>query len=191
MSLVLSYSMKELFNSDSPSLKKKMRKIWHHSVKVAAISSILSRVTSQLDPETALLAGLLYNIGSVALLNNLHNNRSLFEHPTQLDTILFDLQSEVGRSILTKWGFPDKLIAVANYSTDWQHQDGEDFNYSDIVNIAQVHALIGTDYHEQLPEIEEMPAFKKMAKGKLTPKLSLQILRQSEKDINQIITLFN
>jgi len=36
-----------------------------------------------------------------------------------------------------------------------------------------------------------MPAFKKMAKGKLTPKLSLQILRQSEKDINQIITLFN
>ena len=191
LNLVLSYSLKELFKSDSSALKSKMKEVWQHSVKVAAISSIISRVSSLLDPEKALLAGLLHNIGAVALLNNLQHEPSLYEDENQLENMLFDLQSEIGESILSQWKFPDELINAAKYSNNWYHSSGEDFDYSDIVKIAQAHAFIGTGTHIKLPAMEEMPAFKKLPDGVLTPKLSLQILKKSESDINQIISLFN
>ena len=191
VNLVLSYAMKELFNSDSALIKSKMKEVWQHSVKVAAISSILARLTPGFDPEKALLAGLLHNIGSVAVLNNLGDNQSMIENPELIANVLYGLQSEVGETLLGKWEFPDDLINVVKYSTDWYRDESENADYSDIINIAQLHAYIGTPLQEKLPNIDETPAFKKLALGQLTPELSLQVLEKSQEDINQTIALFN
>jgi HD-like signal output (HDOD) protein len=191
VNLVLSYAMKELFNSDSVLIKSKMKEVWQHSVKVAAISSILARLTPDFDPEKALLAGLLHNIGSVAVLNNLGDNQSMIENPELIANVLYGLQSEVGETLLEKWEFPDDLINVVKYSTDWYRDESENADYSDIINIAQLHAYIGTPLQEKLPNIDETPAFKKLALGQLTPELSLQVLEKSQEDINQTIALFN
>ncbi|MFK5894939.1 MAG: HDOD domain-containing protein [Pseudomonadota bacterium] len=192
VNLVLSYAMKELFNSDSALIKTKMKEVWQQSVKVAAISSILARLTPGFDPEKALLAGLLHNIGSVAVLNNLGDqHQSMMDSPEIMDNVLYGLQSEVGQTLLEKWEFPDDLVDVVKHSTDWYRDENEDADYSDIINIAQLHAYIGTHLQEKLPNIDETPAFKKLALGQLTPELSLQVLEKSQEDINQTIALFN
>jgi len=191
VNLVLSFTMKELFNTDLDVIKKKMNEVWKHSVKVAAISAILTRLTSNLDPEKALLAGLLHNIGSVAILNNLNNMPEVAEDDQLLSQILYGLQSEVGESILTNWNFPDELITVAKYSTEWFKKDNINTNYSDIVNIAQLHAFIGTPYQHNLPAIDDLPAFKNKALNKLTPELSIRIINKAEEEIKQTIDYFN
>jgi len=191
VNLVISFAMKELFNSDSPVIKNKMKSVWQHSVKVAAISSVLARLTPGFDPEKALLAGLLHNIGAVAVLNNLGDNQSTVEEADLMDNILFALQSEVGETLLEKWDFPEDIIEVVKHSTDWEYDQGENTNYSDIINIAQLHAYIGTPLQEVFPNIDEVPAFHKLALGQLTPDLSLQVLEKSEGDINETISRFN
>jgi HD-like signal output (HDOD) protein len=189
--LVLSYAMKELFDSDSASQKKKMQDVWQHSVKVAAISSILARLTPGFDPEKALLAGLLHNIGAVAVINNLGENAFIIDDDELFNKVLLKLQPEVGETLLTKWEFPSDLIDVVKHSTDWFRDEQENASYSDIINIAQLHAYIGTPLQEKLPNIDEIPAFNKMALGQLTPEMSLQVLDKSQEEINSTIALFN
>ncbi|MFK5984744.1 MAG: HDOD domain-containing protein [Pseudomonadota bacterium] len=191
VNLVLSYAMKELFNSDSAIIKAKMKEVWQHSIKVAAISSILARLTPGFDSEKALLAGLLHNIGAVAVLNNLGDNLAIIEDGELIDNVLYGLQAEVGDNLLEKWDFPEELIDVVKHSTDWFRDESEQPNYSDIVNIAQLHARIGMPMWEELPNIDEVPSFKKLALGQLTPEMSLQVLEKSQEEISQTIALFN
>jgi HD-like signal output (HDOD) protein len=191
VNLVISFAMKELFNSDSPIIKEKMKSVWQHSVKVAAISSVLASLTPGFDSEKALLAGLLHNIGAVAVLNNLGDNLSMIEDAELMENILIGLQSEVGETLLEKWDFPEDLVEVVRHSTDWDYDENENTCYSDIINIAQLHAYIGTSLQEKLPSIDEIPAFHKLALGQLTPDLSLQVLEKSQGDINDTISRFN
>ena len=189
--LVLSYSMKEVFSTNSVFLKKKMKQVWQHSVSVAAISCILTRLTSTLDPEKALLAGLLHNIGAVAIINNLEDYPTIIDNEEKLDMAIYELQSEVGESILSKWEFPEELISVAKHSTNWLNEDNDECEYSHIINIAQLHAYIGTTHQFALPKIDEIPAFNILSLGQLTPELSMQIIKKSEEEINQTIALFD
>jgi len=167
-----------------------MKQLWQHSVKVAAISSLLARLCTRLDPEQVLLAGLLHNIGAVVLLNNLEEIQVIKQDAELLDSVLFDLQAEVGMALLHHWDFPEEMAHAVQYSTDWFHENSEDDDFSVIVNIAQWHAFIGTPYQSRLPNIEDISAFKNKGFDKLTPDLSFKILKQSQKEISQIISLF-
>ena len=191
MNLVLSYSMKELFYSRSSLFKNKMNEMWQHSVKVAAISSILARLTPGFDPEKALLAGLLHNIGAVVILNYLSREQIKIEDPEGLDNILFTLQSEVGETLLNKWEFSSDLVDVAKYSTDLFHDESDKADYVDIINIAQIHSYIGTSHQQDLPIIDQIPAFSKLALGQLTPELSIRVLSTSQAEIDRTIALFS
>ena len=191
MNLVLSYSMKELFYSRSLLFKNKMNEMWQHSVKVAAISSILARLTPGFDPEKALLAGLLHNIGAVVILNYLSGKQKKIEDPALLDNMLFALQSEVGEILLNKWEFSGDLVDVAKYSTDLFHDESDKADYVDIINIAQVHSYVGTPHQQDLPIIDQIPAFSKLALGQLTPELSIRVLSTSQAEIDRTIALFS
>jgi len=60
------------------------------------------------------------------------------------------------------------------------------------VNIAQIHAyIVGTPNQKKLPVINQIPAFNKLALGELTPELSIKVLKESQVEINQTITLFS
>ena len=191
VNLVLSYAMKELFDSDSERVRKKMQDVWHHSVYVAAISSILARMSPPLDPEVALLSGLLHNIGNVAVLNNLGDKEYLIENDDTFCELMLGLQAAVGVAILEKWEFPEQIIEVVKNSTNFDYDSDPGPDYCDLVNIAQLHAYIGTVMQEKLPNIDEIPAFHKLADGQLTPELSLQLIEKSRQEIEEIIHLFN
>jgi len=190
VNLVLSYTMKELFKSDSKIIQMHMKQLWDHSVKVAAISSILARLTPGFDPEKALLAGLLHNIGAVVVLNNLGNQPAVTEDPEILQSVLASLQAEVGSTLLKKWDFPDEIIEVVEQASDWGRDNDEQGDLTDIINVAQLHSYIGTPSQEAVPPLDKIPAFRKLALGQLTPEMSLQILEKSKDDIDQTIKLF-
>ena len=66
--LVTSFSMKELFTTKNRDLKRKMQAVWNHSREVAALSFVLAKITPGFNPEHALLAGLLHDIGAIPII---------------------------------------------------------------------------------------------------------------------------
>ena len=51
------------------SLRRVCNGLWAHSIEVAATSQVLARSVTHLDPEEALLAGLLHDIGALPILS--------------------------------------------------------------------------------------------------------------------------
>jgi len=151
----------------------------------------LARLTPGFEADKALLAGLLHNIGSVVVLNNLGDKLETDECKDNLDDILFSLQAEIGSNLLSKWDFPEGIINIIEHAGDWMHDDKEEADYIDIINIAQLHAYIGTKFQQHLPNLDEIPAFHKLALGQLTPEMSLQVLEKSQEEIDQTIALFS
>ena len=190
VNLVISYTMKELFNTNSELLKSFMNKVWQHSIRTAAISSILARLTPGFDADKALLMGLLHNIGSVVILNNLGEKLESEGLQKHIDKVLMTLQGEVGAALLEKWEFSDEIIEVIENAGDWLRNEKAQADYSDIVNIAQLHAYIGTPVMDTIPTIDVIPGFHKLALGKLTPEMSLQVIEKSQEEIEETIAIF-
>ncbi|MFT4582676.1 MAG: HD-like signal output (HDOD) protein [Gammaproteobacteria bacterium] len=189
--LVSSFAMSELFSTDSPLLSKRMGVLWRHSTEVASICYVLAVKTKTLEPEQALLAGLLHDIGSLPLLSYSHNTSELADDPVALEAFLEMHRSRVGTSILEKWNFPNSLVVAAQSADDWLRDSMAEADYGDLVIIAQLHSFIGTPHMPKIPPMDELPAFRKLAGNGLTPKLSVDIIHEAKHEIERVRALLS
>ncbi len=181
--LVLSFALRELFSSRSPIIQMRMQALWEHSRQVAAICYVLAKLTKQLNPEEAMLAGLLHDIGEVVILSYAEKFPGVANDESQLEHVTSDLRGIVGSMVLRSWGFIDNLVQAAEEAENWHRDVSESADYADLVNIAQLHSFIGTPRMATAPMIDRIPAFNKFNLGELTPKKSLKVLSLASKQI--------
>lgn len=189
--LVLSFALRELFQSDSALLKNRMKQLWKHSTQVAAICYVLASKDSRFKPEHAMLVGLLHDIGIVAILNYAQKFPDEAMHAEPLDRAVHNLRAEIGSMILNKWGFPSDFVIAALEGEEWMRNKGATPDYCDLVIIAQLHSYIGDNKGQHLPAIDEVPAHSRLELGELTPRMSLKILEQAKDQIAHAQSLLN
>jgi HD-like signal output (HDOD) protein len=189
--LVISFALSGLFYTDSAALKKIMRNCWKHASYVAAICHELGRVSPGLSADHALLCGLVHDIGVLPIIYAARDYPELDANPEKLAQIIDDLRGEIGMVVLREWGFPNDYIQAALHADDWMQDTGDGPNYTDLVIVAQLHAAIGTDEMQNLPRMDLVPAFHKLALGRLTPRHSLGILDNAKENIKELQTLLS
>ncbi len=190
-SLVLSFILKNLFRTKHAILRDRMSELWAHSRKVAAVCHVLARLGSKLDPDRAMLAGLIHDIGAVPILSAAKDHPNLIDNPELLDKTVNRLQAQVGALVLRKWGFMDELTDMALQAENWVRDESNTIDYIDLVVLGQLHAYIGTPRMQTLPRIDLVPAFHKLGNGKLTPQQSLRIIEKSKSDIQAVEQLLD
>ncbi len=181
--LVLTFALRELFNTRSTVLKQHMQKLWSHSVKVSAVCFVLAKVSGQFNPEHALLAGLLHDIGNIAILSYAERFPEVANNDEHLNKVMLDMRGRIGSTLLEKWGFIDDLVLVAEEAENWQREHEGEADYADLVIISQLHTFIGKPEMAHLPTLDQVPAVNKLGIGELSPKLSLKILDKAEEKI--------
>jgi HD-like signal output (HDOD) protein len=181
--LVLTFALRELFKTRSSLLKQQMQQLWEHSVKVSAVSYVLAKITDEFNPEHALLAGLLHDIGKVAILSYAERFPEVANDDEKLEQVMTDMRGAIGSAILRSWDFIEDLILVAEEAENWLRTHDGAADYADLVIIAQLHTFIGKPEMSHLPTLDQVPALKKFDMGELTPKLSLKILDKAEEKI--------
>ncbi|RMG35471.1 MAG: HDOD domain-containing protein [Gammaproteobacteria bacterium] len=184
--IVFSCIVKGLFHTSSSVLKARLEKLWKHSCKVAAVSALLARFTPGLDAGRGLLAGLVHDIGAIPLLHAAQNVPELLERPAVLDRLVADMKGEVGRLTLLHWHFDGELARVAQDAEHWYRLGSCVPDYLDIVLVAQLHAFVGEGLHLELPRIDAIPAFHRLALGRLSPRASIAILDEAAREIAEI-----
>jgi HD-like signal output (HDOD) protein len=182
--LVLTFALRELFNTHSKILKQQMQKLWEHSVKVSAVCYVLAKISGHFNPEHALLAGLLHDIGNVAILNYAEKYTEVANDNEKLHQVMQDLRGRIGSEILHNWGFIDDLIVVTEEAENWFREYDGEADYADLVIVSQLHTFIGSEEMKHLPSLDHVPAVKRLDIGELTPKLSLKILDKAEEKIS-------
>jgi HD-like signal output (HDOD) protein len=166
-----------------------VQEVWRHSTEVGAISMVLARLTSHLEPEQALLAGLLHDIGVVPILYHVQNDDSLLADPAALEQAILQLRGELGAMILQRWGFPEPLVQAARMADEWEYDSGTRADYADLVILAQLHSHMKAGKGAQYPQMEQIPAFAKLAPDTLTPQASLKVIDQAKGEVAEMIRL--
>jgi HD-like signal output (HDOD) protein len=87
-----------------PLLRAKADQLWQHSANVAALALVIARRVSSVDPDTAMFAGIVHEVGGFYLLSRAAEFPGLLEGGA--DEWIEHGQVEIGRGVLRKLGVP-------------------------------------------------------------------------------------
>lgn len=183
--LLLSLSLRNLFATQTPLLREQLQRTWQHSCRVAAISSVLARLTPGLDADRALLAGLIHDIGVLPLLQYIDMLKIAMERQ-RLEGMIERARGVLGVFVLKAWQFEADLADIPTQVEDWKRDSGPRIDYGDIVQVAHVHSLFGHGGYAG-PPLSELNAFRKLTIGQLGPGYSLELLEQSQQEITEVV----
>lgn len=190
--LVNIFAMKELFKTDNRQLQVRMRDLWSHSREVATIAYVLAEHTPGMNPEEAMLAGLVHDIGTIPVLEYVQHYPHTMKMEHSIDELIKALKTRIGSELLEGWGFKPALKDVVLNSENWLYESSEaEPDYVDVVVVAQVHALIGKKETEGLPPFDAIPAFKKLGENGLTPEQSQAVLLEAHHRIAELKALLS
>ena len=188
--LVTTLSIKQIFQSKNPFIKKLMEQVWKQSIYISSISFILASEAKHLNADEALLAGLICDIGRIPFLSFAANVPDDYYTESELRQALPYVRGAVGATILRKWDFPEELANIPLHANDWYYNNSEKLNVTDVVVLAQLHSKIGKNNMSGLPAITSIPAASKLSNVALSPENSLQIIHDAKHKINEALKAF-
>lgn len=159
---VIGLAMRQLFNTSSDVLAKSFREIWHDSIQVAAISRILADTSPGIDPEEAMLGGLLYNIGALPILARLDEEHADHVDAATVHQLVDELAPEIGTRIFNIWQLPESLIAVPEGCHVLDRDSGPRIDYVDIVLASRLQYLFSEGLIDVTQEMTSLPALEKL-----------------------------
>jgi HD-like signal output (HDOD) protein len=184
--LVLSFALKDLFQTKVPMIQQRMQSLWKHSSQVAALCFVLAGEAGALAPEEALLIGLLHDVGAIAVLNYVENYPDLAADDARLEETIERMRGELGAMILRKWAFPPAVIAGARDAENWLRQHPGPADFTDLLIVAQVHERLRKHQLAGLPELDKITALKRVLGEELTPERSLEIMHQAKQQADEM-----
>ena len=137
--LVVAYTLRSLFAGTDVQSKKLMREAWKHSCRIAALSYVIARDVGRLNPERALLAGLLHDIGVTVLINKVQAYPSLLNDIVEFNRLCHELSTQIGAMVLRDWKFPDVFVNAALEAEHFTKPAGNRLDLADVVMLAHVH----------------------------------------------------
>ena len=162
-----------------------MRAVWEHSTRVAAISYHLAELTRTVNPDLAMLGGLIHDIGDIAIIAHAPHYAELSDEPELLLRTIDLLRADVGSLILRQWNFPDDLVAVALEAEEWD-RDAPAADCCDVVMVAQLLSFVGTPELGRYPKVSQVPAFARLCLDQQKADKTLALLDSADKSINEM-----
>jgi len=187
-SLATTLAMQNVFEASSKKLGARMHALWESSVFVSALSHVLARYTRRIDPERALLGGLLARIGAVPIINYV-NEKGLLHEAHELDAAIDNLEMMVGGLVLESWELDGDLSVTIGESSAWMRDHAGDADLCDVVLLARRMHLDITGCDAGLPAVETLPAFGKIQSMSGFEDLRTHVREDGQREIAEIMAL--
>ena len=92
--------------------------IWRHSLEVAAIAYVITKKHTRLNPDEALFAGLVHDIGRFYLMSRAAAYPELVDHPAELDALIQEWHASIGQAVLHEFD-----LSEATQKAVAEHED--------------------------------------------------------------------
>jgi HD-like signal output (HDOD) protein len=186
LQLVLSFALQEVFKSEDALIRGRMQELWRHSTNIAAFCFVLARRMRGIDPEEALLIGLVHDVGAIPILNYAQQYRELTDGADTLELTINRMRGELGAMILRDWRFPPVIVAGARDAENWKRSHNGKADFTDLLIVAQVHDRIHEHCLKGLPPLEEVSALRRVLGDDVSPEQSLEILHEARAEIDDM-----
>lgn len=155
-------AVKQLFNGKSTASRRCLSRIYKEATAVAALCNALARRSGCADPETALLAGLVFDIGAVPIIAHAVGRLNAADELHVLEACIARLSQTVSHWVLAAWDFDEQLVETPLGVRDWQRTGSAGPDFTDLVNAALLHRSAGAVQGSPLPLLEETPLAAKL-----------------------------
>ncbi len=151
-------AMEQMFQATSDLIDMRMREVWSRSSEIAGISHVLCKHYTRLRPDQATLAGLIHKIGVLPILTYAEEHPALLKDSFTLDTVIEQLQGQLGDLILKTWNFPEELAYIPSQHMDFARNIPK-ADYADIVTVAMLQSYAGTNSSMAQVDLSTVKAF--------------------------------
>ncbi len=184
--LATSLAMEQMFQATSEMIDKRMREVWQQSTEIAGICHVLATHYTKLKSDQATLAGLVLQIGALPILKYVEDNEIQI-NSVMLDNIIDELHPIIGCKILEKWDFPAELKNIPKDSRDFTRSVAQ-VDYADIVMVAKLQLLAGTDHPYNEMDWTTISAFSRLG---LDPEIDMNEAEDLSAEMEAAMTLLN
>lgn len=184
--LATGLAMEQMFQATSEMVDRKMREVWQKSTEIAGICHVLCRHYTKLKPDQATLAGLVHQIGILPILRYVEE-QDVQINSIMLDNIIDEIHPRIGAKILGKWDFSEEMRNIPVEYLNFQRSTDK-VDYSDIVMVANLQTLVGTDHPYTEMDWTTISAFDRLG---LDPNIDLNEEEDLSADMEAAMALLN
>ena len=105
-------------------------------MQVAAVCFVLAKRFTKVNPDQALLTGLLHVLGRLYIIMRSQDMSDLGED--DLQEVVSDWHASIGKAILESWGLPDALQAAVEHQNDFETEFEGPVTLSDVLISARI-----------------------------------------------------
>lgn len=162
-SAALSFAVEQLRKaSEYRHLEGQLDALWKNSVQTAALCHVIARRFSSLNGDTALLAGLMHNVGRIYILTRASKYPTLTADPLTFNSIVRDWHANVAKALLENWKVADEIVDAVGSYEDMDREARGPVTLTDVLSLAVLldHNRSGTEMN--VPDDTLMKALKRM-----------------------------
>jgi HD-like signal output (HDOD) protein len=179
----MSFAMNQIRQGNKlASMASHLNDLWEKSTYVAAYAFVLARTCSKVNPDEAMLTGMMHGIGKLYILTRAADHPELFASEIALNDIISEWYPSIGKAILENWGFAESM-AHAVGQEDFSRPDGDPPNLTDVVGVAMLMVAYGTDVAGLERELQHLPAAWRLG---LSESKTLAVMQDSAAEITAL-----
>jgi HD-like signal output (HDOD) protein len=123
-------------------IERHLNVLWQHSVLVASLCFVVARRSHKVNPDTAMLTGLVHGVGKLYILTHSTRHPALFSDQTTYQRIVRDWHSNIAKALLESWLIADEIVsAVGCYEDSARELRGLSAVLADVLEIAEMLAM--------------------------------------------------
>ena len=159
----LSFAIEQLRKaSEFRHLEPQLDGLWKNSVQIAAMCHVIARRFSSLNGDTALLAGLMHNVGRIYILTRASKYPTLTADPLTFNSIVRDWHANVAKALLENWKVAEEIVeAVAGYE-DLDREARGPVTLTDVLSLAMLLERNRSGSEMNVPDENLMKGLKRM-----------------------------
>jgi len=162
----ISFSMAQIRKSNKlTGLEHHLSDLWERSTVVAAFSYVLARTCTKVNPDEAMLTGMMHGIGKLYVLTRVIDHPELFASNTMLNQIIGEWHASIGKAILENWNFSESMAQAVGDQTDYGRMEEGPPDLSDIIAVAILMASHAEDVPGLELALENLGAAKRLGLG--------------------------
>ncbi len=106
-------------------IHSELESVWRASNEVAAICYVVAKRAFGRQPDEAMLAGLLHQIGRLYIITHALTIDPSLRADSDFQEVLNGWQAQIGGAILAEWGLPERIGEAVAQQDDLLNDDGE------------------------------------------------------------------
>ncbi len=159
--LAMAHSVKSLFILRSARVTKIYQQIWQRLMIKSGVSSFLALRTQSCIPEEVMLSALLSEVGTLAILSALKDQKYFPDNKT-FYMLCREYSKAFGAILLSKWKIESRFIDVLKFCGRWRHNEMGGLTMLDMVNLGLYSTVKIISPNNTLPVIDSIPSFQKL-----------------------------